>query len=243
MKILNEIFKALAIIQLIFKSFFLAIFTKDQESKNLLTQLYLHGLYSKSKLKMVTIDSRIEEQVLISTYQLSQDSIKAEDRFTLQSPKELNALLWLLKKQNPIKVFEFGVMRGGSLYHFFLNTKDNTQIYSLDINFSNIYPVVLNVIKNNPRLKLIEGDSTLFDESIYKNSIDFIFIDGGHDYKTVKSDTQKALTMLTKNGTIVWDDYSPHFPGVYNFLNNFTFHNSELFHVKGTSLVYLQLKS
>lgn len=243
MKKFNEIFKFLVIVKLIFKSLYLAIFTKDQESKNLLTQLYLHELYSKSKLKMVTIDSTIEKQVLISTYQLSQESIKPEDRFTLQSPKELNALLWLLKKQDPLKIFEFGVMRGGSLYHFFLNTKDITQIYSIDINFNNINPSVLDVIKNNPRLKLIEGDSTKFDESIFKNSIDFIFIDGGHDYETVKSDTQKALAMLTENGMIVWDDYSPDFPGVYHFLNKFTSHNRELFHVKGTSLVYLQLKS
>ena len=42
---------------------------------------------------------------------------------------------------------------------------------------------------------------------ILKN-IDFIFIDGGHDYKTVKNDLEQSFKIINKNGTILCDDWN-----------------------------------
>ena len=36
---------------------------------------------------------------------------------------------------------------------------------------------------------------------------DIVFVDGGHDYATIKNDTEKALQLLKPNGIIVWHDY------------------------------------
>ncbi len=52
------------------------------------------------------------------------------------------------------------------------------------------------------------GNSVTFDFSAWKRSIDFLFIDGGHDFLTVKADTENALNMvvLEKPACIMWHD-------------------------------------
>ena len=57
------------------------------------------------------------------------------------------------------------------------------------------------------KINLIFEDSTKFDESKLVNSIDLIFIDGGHNYTCVKSDSEKAFKMIKKGGYIFWHDY------------------------------------
>lgn len=37
---------------------------------------------------------------------------------------------------------------------------------------------------------------------------DFIFIDGGHDYETVKHDTELAMSVVSDGGIIAWHDYN-----------------------------------
>ncbi len=128
-------------------------------------------------------------------------------------------------------------MRGGSLYHFFLNTEDRVNIHSLDINLSNLDPVIAQLAQNEKRLCLHHSDSRTFDYSPYKNAIDFIFIDGGHDFEIVKNDTEKALEMLSEQGIIVWDDYNPNFKDVWKYLNSFSQSHRNVFHIKETSLV------
>lgn len=47
------------------------------------------------------------------------------------------------------------------------------------------------------------------------NSIDFIYIDGGHDYESIKNDLKLYLPKLKKNGIIAGHDYEPTgWPGV-----------------------------
>ena len=53
--------------------------------------------------------------------------------------------------------------------------------------------------------------------SPFAGAIDLIYIDGGHTYEYVKSDTENALELLSPTGTIVWDDYGSH-PGVYELV-------------------------
>ena len=38
-------------------------------------------------------------------------------------------------------------------------------------------------------------------------SQELVFIDGGHDYKTIKNDTEKSIIMSKKNSVILWHDY------------------------------------
>ena len=58
--------------------------------------------------------------------------------------------------------------------------------------------------------------------------IDYVFLDGGHDYETVKNDLESCIEVINSNGTILCDDYNLSYaPGVkkaideYVRLNNF----------------------
>ena len=39
-------------------------------------------------------------------------------------------------------------------------------------------------------------------------------IDGGHDEEVCRHDTVEALKLARPGGAIVWDDYTPYWPGV-----------------------------
>lgn len=80
------------------------------------------------------------------------------------------------------------------------------------------------------------GDSAKFDEKPYEAQIDLIFVDGAHSYSYVKSDSAKALNMVSPGGFVVWHDYSPRCPGVFNALNELG-RTLPLAHLKGTTLV------
>lgn len=52
-------------------------------------------------------------------------------------------------------------------------------------------------------------DSLLFDpqKEGLVHSQDLVFIDGGHDYKTIKNDTEKAVTMCKPDHVLIWHDF------------------------------------
>ncbi|NUQ01728.1 MAG: class I SAM-dependent methyltransferase [Armatimonadetes bacterium] len=68
------------------------------------------------------------------------------------------------------------------------------------------------------RITLLLADSTRHDWSAYHGSVDLIFIDGAHDYQSVKADSENALAMLRPGGLIFWHDYS-WVEGVTRYLN------------------------
>jgi predicted O-methyltransferase YrrM len=67
------------------------------------------------------------------------------------------------------------------------------------------------------RITQLWGDSATFDYGPYAGQMDFVYVDGAHSYEYVRSDSQRALELLTPRGTIVWDDYVTG-PGVYEYL-------------------------
>ena len=51
--------------------------------------------------------------------------------------------------------------------------------------------------------------------NLYKdNSLDFVMIDAGHDYESVKTDIENFLKKVRPGGMIAGDDHSIYFPGV-----------------------------
>ncbi len=78
------------------------------------------------------------------------------------------------------------------------------------------------------------GHSIQFDFSPWYGKCGLVFVDGGHDYDTVKSDTQNALKLLTPDGAIVWHDYGNIlFPDVTRYLQEL---NLPILHVGDTQL-------
>ncbi len=61
----------------------------------------------------------------------------------------------------------------------------------------------------------IKGDSAASADQFEDGSVDFLFIDGAHEYEAVKRDIEAWLPKMKPGGFMSGDDYSPeHWPGV-----------------------------
>ena len=57
--------------------------------------------------------------------------------------------------------------------------------------------------------------------------IDYVFLDGGHDYDTVKNDLNNCIEVVKRNGTILCDDYNLSYaPGVKKAIDEFVKKNN-----------------
>ena len=74
---------------------------------------------------------------------------------------------------------------------------------------------------------LIKGNSNKILKKIDMNKIDFVFLDGGHEYETVKNDLDNCLGVVKKSGTILCDDYNlGNAPGVKKAIDEFVVINN-----------------
>lgn len=89
------------------------------------------------------------------------------------------------------------------------------------------------------RITQLYGDSKRFDESPYVGACDLVFVDGSHAHSYVVSDSAKALRMVRPGGLVLWHDYSPECPGVFQALNALAA-RQPLRHILGTTLVALR---
>ena len=79
---------------------------------------------------------------------------------------------------------------------------------------------LLKKYKNN--FSLIKGNSNDILKKIDMSKIDYVFLDGGHDYDTVKNDLNNCIGVINKNGTILCDDYNLSYaPGVRKAIDEF----------------------
>ena len=54
------------------------------------------------------------------------------------------------------------------------------------------------------------------------SKIDYVFLDGGHDYQTVRNDLNSCIEIINNNGTILCDDYNLSYaPGVKKAIDEF----------------------
>ena len=89
---------------------------------------------------------------------------------------------------------------------------------------------------NQKKIKLINLDSLNFDGLKFKNKFDLIFIDGGHDLKTIKSDTINSNIMSKKDSIIIWHDYNSNIhKSVTKFIKNYS-NKKKIFFVENTML-------
>jgi len=79
---------------------------------------------------------------------------------------------------------------------------------------------LLKKFKNN--VHLIKGNSNKILKKIDMSKIDYVFLDGGHDYQTVRNDLNSCIEIINNNGTILCDDYNLSYaPGVKKAIDEF----------------------
>ena len=64
---------------------------------------------------------------------------------------------------------------------------------------------LLSKFKNN--VHLIKGNSNKELKKIDMSKIDYVFLDGGHEYNTVMNDLNCCREVIINNGTVLCDDY------------------------------------
>ena len=80
---------------------------------------------------------------------------------------------------------------------------------------------LLSKFKNN--VHLIKGNSNRVLKKIDMSKIDYVFLDGGHEYNTVINDLNCCHEVIINNGTVLCDDYDLGYaPGVKKAIDEFT---------------------
>ena len=92
---------------------------------------------------------------------------------------------------------------------------------------------VFNLLKKfKQNIHLIKGNSNQLLQKIDMTKIDYVFLDGGHAYETVKNDLYYSKVVLENNGTILCDDYNLSYaPGVKKAIDEFIAENNLKFKI------------
>ena len=152
-------------------------------------------------------------------------------------------------------VLEIGTFEGITSLNCSLNA-NNSKVYTLDLpldhsldelqdkEYLDYDKELINsdnrrseILKNISNVIQLYGDSTKFDFS--KTDYSMAFIDGGHDYRTVKSDTENILKYINKPGSVFWHDYD-----VTNDVGHYLLNISDEYDIKwikNTRLCYLKV--
>jgi len=175
---------------------------------------------------------------------------------------ETYLLIALMKLTDATGVFEFGTFMGVTTLNLALNARAGAEIYTLDVDDASAREVQSELPKDGQLIGLrmkhyqmawsedfdlarrapieaLYGDSTRFDFSPYSGRMDLVFLDGGRDLRTVRSDYGNAAGMLRpyKPAAIAWHDYqNPETPELTDFLDQLA-GKVDLLHVHGSSLV------
>tara|TARA_B100001057_G_scaffold12078_1_gene11486 strand:- start:1316 stop:1942 length:627 start_codon:yes stop_codon:yes gene_type:complete len=76
--------------------------------------------------------------------------------------------------------------------------------------------------KFSKNIVLLKGNSNNILRKINMSKIDYVFLDGGHDYKTVSNDLLQSKEVIMNGGTILCDDYDlSQAPGVKQAIDDF----------------------
>ena len=170
---------------------------------------------------------------------------------------------WIISSLSKVskKIFEFGTCSGKTTYLMGLNSSDDTRIISITLDPNDLNDLKKKDIDNKvsfrniiqesvyekflfsekeveKKIKIIFQNSLNFEHNKYKNEMDLIFIDGGHTYSVVKSDSEKSFEMLNENGIILWQDYVPgkrSAKDVVKYINEIS-KQKKIYKIKDTSL-------
>jgi hypothetical protein len=157
------------------------------------------------------------------------------------------------------RIFEFGTCSGKTAHVMALNAPKDTEVHTLTIHPDDLASLKFGdsddqlhqdvavdeaafttfYYEGHPtevKIRQIFSDSKAYDEAPLMGGVDLVFIDGAHTRSYVESDTAKAMAMLSERGVVLWHDYKPDAPDVFNYLNDLAKELS-LVHIKDTDIV------
>ena len=234
------------------KKVFLKLLRKKSERKRLFQSSYFfEQILKESPIEKVELQKLLSEipQIQLENFISRNGNV---------SPYELMCITSVIKDRKPKTLLEIGTFDGNTTLQMALNAPADALIHTLDLPpgaSETKQPVLtsdVQFIKDEAKcsrkfenthvaskIKQHFGDSTNYDFSQFTidGPLDFIFIDGGHSYECVKSDTENALNVLAEGGVIFWHDFCPLFGGVYQFLCELS-NELPLRHIEGTNLVF-----
>lgn len=222
--------------------------------------------YYKGMLKKSTIEEKSLDQIMhLHREELPQEVQLREVwllNFNVRSGNvshfELLSLVSIIAVQQPRILLEVGTFDGNTTLQMALNAPECAIVHTLDLppEIPSLIQPILDVDlpfvwdtekrqrkyqKTPYEKKIVQhfGDSAAYDFNIFsqKGRVDFAFIDGGHSYECVRSDTEKTMQVLSDNAVVVWHDFTPNFTGVFRYLNELSA-TYPLVHITGTNLVY-----
>jgi predicted O-methyltransferase YrrM len=160
------------------------------------------------------------------------------------TPTDLESFLLAALAKGTKRLFEFGTGSGRTTYLLAMNSEPDARITTISMprdrqmklanqmNCAEVDHTLSEsrwegfVYTSTPAAQKIEQlfqDTATLDATPYRETMDLIFVDGGHSYPYVKNDSERALEMVAPGGTIVWHDYRGLFPretrGVFQYLN------------------------
>ena len=143
------------------------------------------------------------------------------------------AFLKKVFKNKKLKGAEIGVLKGENAISI-KEALNMERLYLIDIwdeylheektktlNFFKYYEGVKKIFKDYKNVIIIRGDSIEVAKTIKNNSLDFVYIDGNHDYEFVKKDIDVWYHKVKKGGYICGDDYCKSWKGVIKAVNEF----------------------
>ena len=78
--------------------------------------------------------------------------------------------------------------------------------------------------KFEKNINIIKGNSNDVLKEINLDGIDYVFLDGGHKYETVRNDLENLTQIVNNKGTILCDDYNlTYAPGIKKAIDEYVF--------------------
>ena len=110
------------------------------------------------------------------------------------------------------------------------NTKFNNPLKKIYFNYiKRQNPYSLDAVKDLLRkfaqnVSIVKGNSNKILKNIDMSKVDYVFLDGGHDYSTVMNDLNCCSEVIMNGGVILCDDYDLSYaPGVKKAVDEFVF--------------------
>jgi predicted O-methyltransferase YrrM len=186
--------------------------------RNQLVSTYLEKLSRQAGMRQVNIDDIVE----FKKYSFHLESLEWEEGHTTRL--ELLYILAIIKSRlnSGENFLEIGTFDGNTALNICHNLPEESKLYTIDLPDEVFSPageldydamLIESARRKNKKhlgcrnVEQIYADSTKFDFSSIK--FNGAFIDGGHAFHIVKSDSEKIIESIQRPGFILWHDYGP----------------------------------